>query len=287
MAKLRIVTDSTADIPESVRKRLGIEMVPLKVHFGDETYLDSVTLHSVEFYEKLKQSPVMPASSQPSPADFLDVYKRILAEDPDAHIVSIHISSAMSGTLQSAELAKSLLDDPDRLTVFDSRSASYGIGMLAVAAAEMAAKGASLEEVLEKIRRMREKYTVYFLVDTLEYLQKGGRIGKAAAVLGTLLNIKPILSIDAEGEVTSVDKVRGSKKAVQRMIELFKQNPELSGEVDVVIAHSNDAQAAENMEASLRANFNVRRVTMITLGPVIGTHTGPGTVGVFVGPCES
>ena len=286
MAKLRIVTDSTADIPESVRKQLGIEMVPLKVHFGDETYLDSVTLHSVEFYEKLKQSSSLPTSSQPSPVDFLDVYKRILAEDPDAHIVSIHISSAMSGTLQSAELAKSLLDEPDRLTVFDSRSASYGIGMLAVAAAELAAKGASLEEVLEKIRRMREKYTVYFLVDTLEYLQKGGRIGKAAAVLGTLLNIKPILSIDAEGEVTSVDKVRGTKQAVQRLIELFKQNPDLSGEVDVFIVHSNDVPAAENMEAVLRENFNVRRLNMITLGPVIGTHTGPGTVGVFVGPYE-
>lgn len=283
MAKFRIVTDSTADIPQSVREKHHIEMVPLKVHFGEETFLDAIDLQSEQFYPKLAEAAALPTTSQPSPVDFLEVYKKILEEDPETHIFSIHLSAALSGTYQSAELAKNLMEGDERLTIIDSRWASYGIGLLVLAAAEAAEKGFSKDEIMERLQAIRDSSKVYFLVDTLEFLQKGGRIGKAAAVLGSLLNIKPILTIDDEGEVASVDKVRGTKRAAQRIIELLKQDY-ADKDVDIAIVHSNDMAAAESMVKLLQENFRVNKVTYASIGPVIGTHTGPGTVGIFMGP---
>lgn len=276
------VTDSTADLPEAIRSQYDVRVVPLKVHFGSETYLDGQTLSSDQFYPMLAESSVLPTTSQPSPVDFLHVYQDILEADPHGHIISIHLSAAFSGTYQSAELASSLLEQEGAVTVIDSRSTSYGIGMLVAAAAEAAAQGKSKEDILELVQQVRASNRVYFLVDTLEYLQKGGRIGKASAVLGSLLNIKPILSIDDEGEVTSVDKVRGSKKAVRRIVEMFKQA--YSGDVDIAIAHANAHAAADHMVDTLTNAFSVKNCTMTQLGPVIGTHVGAGTIGVFMGP---
>ncbi|MFD0867587.1 EDD domain protein, DegV family [Chlamydia abortus] len=284
MSKVRIVTDSTADIPVEERERLGIEMVPLKVHFGNETYVDAVTIQSQQFYELLAQSNTLPTTSQPSPVDFLDMYKKILAEDPEAQIISIHLSSAMSGTYQSAVLAKSLLEEQADITIIDSKSASYGFGLLAVAAAEAAQAGKSKEDCLELIRKTREGTGLFFLVDTLEYLQKGGRIGKAAAFLGSLLNIKPILSIDDEGEVTSIEKARGQKKAMARIIELLKENGFAGKDVRAIIAHANSLPAAEELSSLIQSHFQVKHLSYTSIGPVIGTHAGPGTVAVFMLP---
>ncbi|WJH33224.1 DegV family protein [Paenibacillus aurantius] len=283
MSRIRLVTDSTADIPAEIREALGIEMVPLKVHFGTETYQDAVTLQSGPFYEKLAQSSTLPTTSQPSPVDFLETYKR-LAQEPGVQIISIHLASALSGTYQSAVLAKSLLEEKADITIVDSRSASYGFGCLVVKAAEAARDGKSLEECLALIHRLRDDYGLFFLVDTLEYLQKGGRIGKAAALFGSLLNIKPILSLDEEGQVYSVDKVRGHKKAMGRIVELLKERPKLNGEVEVIIAHANAPAYAEELSALVGQHFNVKSVAYTPLGPVIGTHTGPGTVAVFMLP---
>lgn len=284
MSKIRIVTDSTADIPLSVREELGIEMVPLKIHFGSETYLDSVTIQSAQFYEKLASASNLPSTSQPSPAEFLDVYKKLIDTEPDVEILSIHLSSAMSGTYQSAVLAVSMLEEQGlagRLHLVDSLSASYGIGVLVVAAAKAAREGKSVEQILELIRTQQENYSIYFLVDNLECLQKGGRIGKASALLGSLLNIKPILSIDKDGEVTVLEKVRGQKKALSRIIELI--NADITGKaIDVHIAHANDPAAAEQFAALIRERFEVKSLGYISLGPVIGTHTGPGTLAAFV-----
>ncbi|UQZ87261.1 DegV domain-containing protein [Paenibacillus konkukensis] len=192
---------------------MNIELIPLKVHFGVETYKDSVDMGPEAFFEKLAASASLPTTSQPSPVEFVEAYKRAGASG--ASVISIHLSSRMSGTYQSALLAKSMLEeDGCDLSVVDSRTASYGIGMLVVCAAEAAREGRSKEEILEMIDTIRRQTKIYFLVDTLEYLQKGGRIGKAAALLGSLLNIKPILSISEEGEVFPVDKVRGQKKAM-------------------------------------------------------------------------
>ncbi|WP_409341062.1 DegV family protein [Paenibacillus sp. MBLB4367] len=285
MTNIRIVIDSTADIPRELREALGIEMVPLKVHFGTETFHDSVTIESDQFYEKLAGSPVLPTTSQPSPVEFLETYKRIAAERPDTQIISIHLAAVLSGTYQSAVLAKSMLEDETDVTVVDSKSASYGIGLMAIAAAQAARQGKSKEECLEAIAKIRDHCGLYFLVDTLEYLQKGGRIGRAAAFVGSLLNIKPILSLDAEGGVISVDKVRGHKKATLRIVELLKEQSGFGGKpVRIVIAHSSSMENAQQFSSVICEHFDVKELTYTTLGPVIGTHVGPGTVAVFMLP---
>ncbi|MFS1513262.1 DegV family protein [Chengkuizengella sp. SCS-71B] len=283
MSKIRFVTDSTSDIPLEIREKYNIEMVPLKVHFGQEVFLDAITIQSNEFYEKLAVSEVLPTTSQPSPVDFLNVYKKIYEEDPNCTIISIHLSSAMSGTYQSAVLAKSLLDDEANLHIVDARSASYGIGVLMVEAVKAYENGKNTEEILEIVAKLRQDMRIYFLVDTLEYLQKGGRIGKAASVVGSLLNIKPILSIDDEGEITSVDKVRGKKKAINRIVDLLREDFP-NTDVDMIIVHSNDISSAKDFSQLLKEQFQVHNVKLTSLSPVIGTHVGPGTLGIIMRP---
>ncbi|WP_282941732.1 DegV family protein [Paenibacillus sp. RC67] len=282
MSQVRVVTDSTADIPADLRKALNIEMVPLKVHFGTETYRDSVDMGSAAFFEKLASVSSLPTTSQPSPVEFMETYKR-LAEEGDNPILSIHLSSHMSGTYQSALLAQSMLEDTVNLTVFDSLTASYGIGMLAVTAAEAAKEGKSRDEIVSMLETIRREQKIYFLVDTLEYLQKGGRIGKAAALLGSLLNIKPILSISDDGEVFSVDKVRGQKKAMARIMELLKSD---YGDrpLHVTVAHANNIPYAEEMSVLLKEHFTIQSLNYAEIGPVVGTHAGPGAVAAFVRP---
>ncbi|SDD98124.1 EDD domain protein, DegV family [Paenibacillus sp. UNCCL117] len=282
MSQVRIVTDSTSDIPAELRKELGIEMVPLQVLFGTEAFRDAVDISPDVFYSRLAGSKVSPTTSQPSPAEFLEVYQR-LAEAGDGPIISLHLSSAMSGTYQSAQLAMSMLEDKADVTVYDSKSASYGFGLLAVAAAQAAKAGKSKEEILELIEKLRAGTRIYFLVDTLEYLQRGGRIGKAAALVGSLLNIKPILSIHDEGQVYSVDKVRGTKKAIGRISEMllkdFGDRP-----VHLILAYTNNQEDVRELETQLKPLLQVKSIGYTRIGSVIGTHTGPGTIAVFAYP---
>lgn len=281
MGKIRIVTDSTADISAELREKLGITMVPLKVLFGEETYVDAVTISSEQFYEKLKAATALPTTSQPSPLEFSEAYERLLQEDPDAAIISIHISARLSGTYQSATIAQSMLERESDITVIDSRSASYGIGALVIRAAEMAAAGQSKEEILVEVERLRDDSTLYFLVDSLEYLHKGGRIGRASALIGSILNIKPILSLEKEGSVYAVDKVRGTKKAMGRISEMLKDSYG-SDPVSLTIFKTDGEAAAEELGERVKADLNVQVVAYATVGPVIGAHTGPGTSAVLI-----
>jgi len=278
---IRIVTDSTSDITKKEQETYGVEVIPLKVHFGNETYYDGVDIHPSDFYTKLEQSPELPTTSQPSPVDFMELYKKINA--PGTEIISIHLSAALSGTYQSAMLAKSLLEEEAAIHIVDSRSASYGLGMLAVVAAKEAQAGKSVEEIIAKIESVHESSQIYFIVDTLQYLYKGGRIGKASALFGSLLGIKPILTIDKSGEVAPVDKVRGHKKAVNRMIELLQQDFG-SQEIHLVVAHSEAQESAEELQRMVSEVLNVSSHSFTELGPVIGVHTGPGTLAVFAFP---
>ncbi|EXX85191.1 hypothetical protein BG53_09245 [Paenibacillus darwinianus] len=281
MCAVKIVVDSTADISQELRERLGIGMVPLKVHFGEEQFLDGVTIEADDFYDKLASSSVLPTTSQPSPLDFQEAYERILRETPDAQIISIHLGSKFSGTYQSAMIGRSMMKSDADITVIDTKSASYGFGAIAVRAAERAKEGRSKTDVLAEIDRLSRDLKLYFLVDTLEYLQRGGRIGKAAALFGSILNIKPILSIDKEGVVAPVDKVRGSKKAMQRIVELLE--PDFGSDpVNVAIAWSKLDEPAKELLALVQNRFNVQDVHYTTLGAVIGTHVGPGTAAVFM-----
>ncbi len=282
MGKVFVVTDSTADIPMKVVEELGITVVPLKVHFGDETYLDGVSINPTEFYDKLQIAEKLPTTSQPSPLDFVNIYKELAEGEEDAHIISIHLSSALSGTYQSAAIAQNMLEDSVKVTVIDSKKASYAIGSIVVGVAELAKSGANVEKCIERAHYLVENTFVYFLVDTLHYLQKGGRIGKASAVLGTLLNIKPILSLDEMGEVYAKEKIRGNKKAFSRIVELLHGHAKEYKKVRIGISHAESLVEAEEAVATIKKNFNVDSVLITDIGSVIGTHVGKGTISIVL-----
>ena len=191
----------------------------------------------------------------------------------------------MSGTFQSATLGRSMLEnDAADITLIDSLSASYGFGLMVVRAAELARAGASTAEIVAEVERLKSVRKLYFLVDTLEYLQKGGRIGRAAALFGTLLNIKPILSIDKEGVIYAVEKARGRKKALARVVELFQRELGEAGRVDVAIGHTVQPESADEILALLRQHFDVGDVVYSHIGSVVGTHVGPGCNAIYIWP---
>ncbi|MEI7027216.1 DegV family protein [Paenibacillus sp. y28] len=284
MSRVYIVTDSTSDIPKPLREEYGIHLIPLQVLFGHEAFYDSVTIGPDEFYRKQSEASVLPTTSQPSPAEFLQTYQAILEKNPAAAIISIHLSSNLSGTYQSAVIAASMLDGAPDVTVIDSKSASFGIAFQVVTAAKAAKEGRTKDEILSRIERIREKTRIYFIVDTLEYLQKGGRIGKASALFGTLLNIKPILTLDPEGVVTPIDKVRGHKKAVARIVELLKGEFGPEVQVDACFAHAAAPELCDQLEQAVTGGLRIEKTFYASVGPVIGTHTGPGVIAVFVHP---
>jgi len=275
---IKIVVDSTADLSDSLLQEYNIERVSLKVHLDNKTYRDWVDIQPKEFYDLLRSADNLPTTSQPSPAEFIDVYKKIATEQDS--IISIHIGAKLSGTFQSAMLAKSMLPEYD-ITVIDSRQATSGIGLVAMKAAEAARQGKSKAEVLEIIDGIINNQKTLFMVDTLEYLHKGGRIGKASALIGSLLNIKPILSLDVDGGVMPVDKARGKKKAEKTMLQLIK-NTYGDAPLFVALCHADALEYVEQFVDVLKSEINVDELIITDIGPVIGTHVGPGTWGMIV-----
>lgn len=288
MSQVVIIADSTADVPKSTAVEYGIQIVPMRLAFGEESFLEGIDITTEEFYDKLTKSRELPKSSQTSPSQYAEVYRNLLEANPGSPIVSIHISSGMSGTYQSALLAKTMLEEEVGqeldITVIDSLCASYGFGLQVVEAARLARKGASVEEIKSEVERLGRSRRLYFLVDTLEYLQKGGRIGKAAAILGTLLNIKPILSVDQEGIIYAVDKARGRKKAVSRVIELFVNDFGNHKDLNVAVCDAVNPELAQEFVDLLSQHFTLHEVVRTNIGAVVGSHTGPGAVAIFVWP---
>jgi DegV family protein with EDD domain len=272
-----VVLDSTSDYPEAPSRFPNMRFVPLYVRFGDETYRDYVELGPAEFYEKLRTSPVTPATAQPTPQDFVDAYEQLAAYD---RIYSLHVSSKVSGTFQSAELAAQEIGG-EKVRVVDSLTASLAIAMLSHAIQRRLARGTSDEEIEELVDRFHRDADVVFTVETLEYLQRGGRIGRAAAIAGSLLNVRPILGVQ-DGVVVAVARVRGRQKALaefeRRLVEATTDGPGLR----VAIAH---ADAADWVGTLSEIVWRVRPQAEIeftaTLGAVVGTHAGPGAVGFF------
>ncbi|MNO21921.1 DegV domain-containing protein [compost metagenome] len=288
MTQAVIVADSTADVPQEMVKEYGIHIVPMRLSFGDQSYIEGVDITVEEFYDKLTKSRDLPTTSQTSPSQYVDIYRDLLQKNPGSPIISIHISSGMSGTYQSALLAKTMLEedlgvDVD-ITVIDSLCATYGFGLQVVLAARLARDGASAEEIRSEVERVGRSRRLYFLVDTLEYLQKGGRIRNAAAIIGTLLNIKPILSVDEEGVIYPVDKMRGRKKAVSRVIELFKNDFGDHKDINVAVCDAVNPEGAEEIIQLLSEHFTLHEVVRTSIGAVVGTHVGPGTVATFIWP---
>lgn len=272
-----IVLDSTADFPGAPARFPNFRVVPLYVTFGDESFRDYVDLGADEFYARLQASPTLPTTSQPTPADFLAAYEELGAYE---RILSLQIASDFSGTFRSAQQAAEA-EGSGRVRVLDSRTASAAIALLALAIQRRLERGTTDEEVDALIERYTRENGLVFTVSTLEWLARGGRIGKAAAFAGNLLNVKPILGL-RDGEIYPIKRVRGNQKAFQAFRELFEAGTEDDERLRVGIAH---AAAPERLRALAELVAHVRPKATIeletTLGPVVGTHAGPGTVGFF------
>jgi DegV family protein with EDD domain len=271
-----IVLDSTADFPEAPKRFPNWRVVPLYVLFGDESYRDYVELAPEEFYARLRSSQRLPTTSQPTPGDFLQTYEELGAYE---RIYSLHLSAVLSGTYQSATTAAATLGD-DKVRVVDSETASAAIAMLGLAIQLRLDRGTTDDELDALIRRFKDEAHLIFTVDTLEFLRRGGRIGRASAWAGQLLHVKPILTI--EREVIPLKRVRGNQKAMQEFIRAFTSTTEDVPTLKVGIAHADAPGRAEQLRKMVRHERPQAEIELITtLGAVVGTHAGPGTVGFF------
>lgn len=272
-----IVLDSTSDFPEARECYPNMRVVPLYVRFGEESYRDHVDIDSHDFYERLKHAAALPTTSQPTPQDFLSAYESL---DGYERIYSLHLSAKLSGTFQSAALAAAELAG-DRVRVVDSETASLAVAMLALAIQRRLARGTSDEEIDRLIERFRRENGVVFTVGTLEYLQKGGRIGRAQALAGTILNVKPILSVD-DGVIVPIGKVRGRQKALVEFARVFTGASEDRPGLRVAIAHADAPEWIDVLTDLVRRARPHAEVELVeNLGAVVGTHAGPGAVGFF------
>jgi DegV family protein with EDD domain len=276
MAKVAIVTDSTANIPKDVVEEYQIQVIPLHLHWGEETFLDGVDILPEEFYTRLKQSNVNPTTSQPTPAAFKDVYEKLL--EGGFEIINILISSKLSGTVDSAVQAKSFFPDAP-IEIVDSQSTAMAMGFQVLAVTRAVADGASLAECKSLAEKTIKHTGVVFAVDTLEFLHRGGRIGGGARFLGTALKMKPILELK-EGRVESVERVRTRKKSLDRLVELVVER--VGGRTPVRLAALNAAARddAQWLMKQISQRLNPTEMVFSEVSPVIGTHAGPGTVAI-------
>ena len=275
---IRIVTDSTADLDETALVKHGIAVAPLNIHFGDEVYQDSVTITKNEFYDRMEVSEVLARTSQPSISVFQEIYERVIAEGGVAGIVSIHLGGKLSGTLTAAHTAAKLLADPPPIEVVDSNSATLGLGNAVLAAATAAADGSDVTAIRNAALDAAARTKIVLFVDTLEYLQKGGRIGRARAFLGTLLRSKPVLELK-DGEIEGIERPRTRQRATDRLLQTILRTPHPK-RIDVLYATTPDD--AEALAARVRDALPTVEVGLVQVSPVIGVHTGPAALGAAI-----
>ncbi|MGE5560474.1 MAG: DegV family protein [Chloroflexota bacterium] len=281
--RVKVFCDSCADLDPRTYEWHDVSVLPLHVHFGSEVYDDGVSLKPEEFYAKLAQAPVLPTTSCPSPGEFQQAFAGPLAAGQD--IVYIGISSALSGSVQSALTARDLLGaDASRVVVVDSLGASTGEGLLVLRACQLAEQGKSAAEIGATLTAERLSLCSVFTPDTLGYLRKGGRISGFAATAATILDIKPVMCVDETGHLVSLDKVRGRKRAVRRLVEEFaaKRRADQLGGL-VAISHSRCAVEARELAETLRREYGADEIIIGEIGATIGTHTGPGCLALFFG----
>ncbi|MDQ4099924.1 MAG: DegV family protein [Chloroflexota bacterium] len=268
-----VVTDSTADLPPALRDPLGIVVVPLLVRFGEETFRDGVDLTPEAFLQRLRTSSTLPKTSQPAVSDFEAVFR---AEREAGHdVVCITISAELSGTHNSARLAAEAVD-PAHITVIDSRAVTMQLGWIAVTAARAAQGGASFPDVADAARTAITRAKLFAVLQTLEYVHRGGRIGRASQLVGSALAIKPVLTL-VDGIVTPLERVRTWKRAVRRGVELAIEQAPLS---DVVVMHTDNLPDAEEIATSLHAAAPSAAISIAYAGSVLGTYAGPGAIGI-------
>lgn len=273
---VKIVTDSLSDITSDIAKGLGITVVPLTVFFGHESYLDRVTITTDEFYHRLIHGNIWPTTTQPPPRDFADVYDR-LSEETD-EILVITLSSKLSGTYQSALSAKDLVEKKCRIEVIDSLTVAMGLGLVVISTARKAQTGANLDELTDFVRKAldRSHFTAYF--DTLKYLAKGGRIGRAQGLLGSVLSIKPILTVK-EGEISPVTRLRSQAAGVEYLYNFVTGFTSIEA---LAVEHSTLPDEADKLVERLSPSFPKENIYRSTVSPVLGVYGGPNAIAVTV-----
>jgi DegV family protein with EDD domain len=266
---VRIVTDSSADLPDQIIEELGIAVVPIYVRFGEEVHRDRVTITEDEFYQRLESDPVHPSTVQPGPQDFLEVYQKLSGADG---IVSIHISGKLSGTCNSAMMAKDMLEGGCPVEVIDTHATTMGLGLVVIAAAEMAKAGESMDKVVAAAKEAIPQIHLLAMFDTLKYLLRGGRIGKAKALLGSVLNVKPMISLK-DGELVPVGQARNRAKGMDKLFD-FAENT--AGIQDLAIVYNTMPDEAQTLAERIGSIFAKEKIRMAKVGPALGVHMGPG-----------
>lgn len=272
---VKVVTDSTADMSPETLRRLEVEVVPLMVLIGDDSYRDGIDITAQEFYQKLPTLSKLPTTSQPSPGNFMEVYEKAIGDG--SSVISLHISSKLSGTYANAVVAARNFPQ-GQVRVIDTQMVSAGVANYVLTAAEMARSGRTIDEIEAEMNSLKERVKLVATVDTLEYLHKGGRIGGLRNFLGSLLSVKPILQLK-EGEVQPLEQVRTRNKALQRTAEIVKG----MGKAErLSIMHAADPDSAGELANMLSSVFPLKDMYISNIGPVIGAHTGPRTIGVSI-----
>jgi DegV family protein with EDD domain len=276
MSSLAIVTDSTAYLPHDYVQQHGVTVVPLIVNFGQQTYKEGIDILADQFYERLASDPVMPMTSQPSVGDFVQTFEELLRTHDQ--VLAVVFSSGLSGTYQTALAAARMVEGD--VTIIDSRITSYPLAEMVREAVRMRDEGYGKEEIVARIHEMIASVHAYFIVDSLDHLHRGGRLSKASALVGSLLQIKPILYVDSEGKLDVFEKVRTRRKAVERLLELLREQTSPGQKVRLGVIYSANRDDAENLRQRIENEFPYIETSLSELGPVIGTHTGPGVLAI-------
>jgi DegV family protein with EDD domain len=267
---IKIVTDSCADIPPQLAKELGISVVPVYLRFGEEVFRDVVDISQDEFYHRLLHGHIHPNTTAPAPQDFIDVYRE-LGKKADG-ILSIHVSSKLSGTYNSALLGKKAVGNKCPIEIIDSEVVTMGLGHLVIEANKMAQAGMSLQQIAKEVRQMIPTLRILGLLDTLKYLALGGRIGKVQALLGSMLNVKPMLTVK-DGVLAPAGRARSRAKGIDILFDYVKNTPEIQ---DLAVVYNTTLEEAKAFVARLGTIFDEAQIKLARLGPALGVHTGPG-----------
>jgi DegV family protein with EDD domain len=274
--KTAVVTDSTSYIPKEIREKWNIHMLPLNVVFGNESYQEELELTTESFYEQVKQGGEHPKTSQPAIGMFVELFEK-LATEYDA-IISIHLSSGISGTYQGAISAGEMVDNIEVFT-FDSEISAMPQGFYVLEAAKLAQEGIEPEKIIDRLSEMKQSMRAYFMVDDLTNLQRGGRLSTAQAIVGSLLQVKPLLHFENK-KIVPFEKIRTRKKALKRIFELFSVDAKEGVPILASVIHANRFEEAEKMKKELEVQYPHIEVTVSNFGPVIGTHLGEGAIGL-------
>ena len=277
MKRIALVTDSTADLTEELKNQCEVHIIPLKVRFGEQEYFDT-EISNEEFYQRLTAEKELPKTSQPSPEEFTSLYRKLL--DNYHEVISIHLSSGLSGTLNAAHLAKETLKG--KIHIIDSKTISLGMGLMIIEAAKNIKEGLDSSQIVDKLAQARKNIETIFTLNTMEYLQKGGRIGRAQSLMGAILNIKPIVRVGDDGIYQTYGKARSQDKALETIVKALQEFTGGKKHIRLAVAHGAAHQAGLYLKEALENTFEMKTSIFTQVGPVIGVHTGPGTIGAAI-----